>query len=90
MKRTRTWSIQRQTIRRNDAQTRWDQAYQHLLQWTADREETQEAPRAPQEVADAHCPLCPRLDQPTSPNTDYRATTGAPARPHRQPRRSSG
>src|SRR5262249_36064275 len=28
----------RQTVRRSDAQTRWDQAYQHLLQWMGNRE----------------------------------------------------
>ena len=77
MKRTRPWSIRRQTIRRqtirrSDAQIRWDQAYQHLLQWTANRESAHEAPLAPQqEVADARCPLCPSLDQPTSPSTDH-------------------
>ena len=71
MNRTRAWSIRRQAIRRSDAQTRWDQAYQHLLQWTADREGAP-APLAPQqEVADARCPLRPRLDQPTSPSADH-------------------
>ncbi len=71
MNRTRAWSIRRQTIRRSDAQTRWDQAYQHLLQWTADREGAQ-APLAPQqEVPDARCPLRSRLDQPTSPSADH-------------------
>jgi hypothetical protein len=74
MNRTRAWSIRRQTIRRSDAQTRWDQAYQHLLQWTVDREggRTPEAPLAPQqEVADARRPLRPCLDQPTSPSANH-------------------
>jgi len=71
MNRMRTWSIQRQTTRRSDAQIRWDQAYQHLLQWTAHREGGQQAPLAPQqEASDAHCPLRPSLDQPTSPSAD--------------------
>jgi hypothetical protein len=71
MNRTRAWSIRRQTIRRSDSQTRWDQAYQHLLQWTADREGAQ-APLAPQqEVPDECCPVRPGLDQPTSPSANH-------------------
>jgi hypothetical protein len=46
MKRTRVWTIRRQTLRRSNVQIRWDQAYQHLLQWAADREGVQ-APLAP-------------------------------------------
>jgi hypothetical protein len=71
MNRTRTWSIQRQTIRRSNAQTRWDQAYQHLLQWTADREGARAPLALQQEVADAHCPLRPCLDQPTSTSPNH-------------------
>ena len=74
MNRTHAWRIRRQTIGRSDAQTRWDQAYQHLLQWTVDREgaRTQETPLAPQqEVADACCPVRPCLDQPTSPSANH-------------------
>jgi hypothetical protein len=74
MNRTRPWSIRRQAIGRSDAQTRWDQAYQHLLQWTADRAgaRTPQAPLAlQQEVPDARCPLRPNLDQPTSPSTNH-------------------
>jgi hypothetical protein len=73
MNRTRAWSIQRQTTQRSDAQTRWDQVYPHLLQWTIDREggRTPEAPLAPQqEVADACCPVRPCLDQPTRPSAN--------------------
>jgi hypothetical protein len=71
MNRTRTWSIRRQTIRRSDAQTRWDQAYQHLLQWTADREGARAPLALQQEVADAHCPLRPCLDESTSPSANH-------------------
>ena len=72
MNRMRAWNIRRQLIRRSEAQTRWDQAYQHLLQWTANREGAHEAPLAPQqEASDAHCPLRPRLDQPASPGTNH-------------------
>ncbi len=71
MNRIRAWRIRRQMTQRSDAQTRWDQAYQHLLQWTADREGAQ-APLAPQqEVPDAYCPLRPCLDQPTSPSANH-------------------
>jgi hypothetical protein len=72
MNRTRTWSIQRQPLLRSDAQTRWDQVYQHLLQWTVDREGAHEPLLASQqEEPDARCPLRPRLDQPTSPSTNH-------------------
>jgi hypothetical protein len=71
MNRTRTWSIRRQTIRRRDAQTRWDQAYQHLLQWTVDREGARAPLALQQEVADAHCPLRPCLDESTSPSANH-------------------
>jgi hypothetical protein len=72
MKRLRTWTIRRQTTRRSDAQTRWDQAYQRLLQWTANREGAHWARLAPQqEASDAHCPLRAGLDEPTSPSTDH-------------------
>src|SRR5689334_21343581 len=98
MNRMRTWSIRRQTMRRSEAQrgaarrseaqTRWDHAYQHLLQWRANREGADEAPRAlEQETTDAHCPLRPGLDQPTSPGATDRTATGAAAGPPRQPRR---
>jgi hypothetical protein len=74
MNRTRIWRIRRQTIQRSEAQTRWDQAYQHLLQWAVDREGacTPATPLAPQqEVADACCPLRPCLDQPTSASANH-------------------
>ena len=75
MNRTRAWSIRRQPIHRADAQTRWDQAYQHLLQWTVDREGacTSQASLAPQqqEVRDACCALCPCLDQSASPSPNH-------------------
>ena len=72
MKRAHPWSIRRQTVWRSDSQMRWDQAYQHLLQWTTDREGAHEPPLAPQqEVADACCPLRPCLDQTTSPSPNH-------------------
>jgi Resolvase, N terminal domain len=51
MNRMRPWRIRRQPIGRSDAQTRWDQAHQHLLQWTVDREGacTPAAPLAPEQ-----------------------------------------
>ena len=74
-KRTSGWSIRRQLIWRSDGQTRWDQAYQHLLQRTLNREgaSTPGAPLAPmlQEVTDARCSLRPCLDQPASPSADH-------------------
>jgi len=72
MKRTRTWSIRRQMIRRRDAQTGWDQAYQHLLQWTTTHHEGVRAALPPplQEATEAQCSVCPCLDQPTGPSPD--------------------
>jgi hypothetical protein len=73
MNRTRAWRIQRQLIERSDAQTRWDQAYQHLLQWTTTNQEGVKPCLTPplQEVPDAYCPLCPCLDQSASPSTNH-------------------
>jgi hypothetical protein len=74
MNRTHAWRSRRQTTQRSDAPTRWDQAYQHLLQWTVDGAgaHTPETPRAPQqEVPEACCPVRPCLDQPTGPSTNY-------------------
>jgi hypothetical protein len=71
MKRTRTWSIRRQTIQRSDAQTRWDHAYQHLLQWTANGEGARAPLALQQEVADAQCSLRPGLDESTSPSPNH-------------------
>jgi len=71
MNRTRTWSIRRQMMRRRDAQTRWDQAYEHLLQWRVDREGAWAPLALQQEVTDAHCPLRPGLDESTSPSANH-------------------
>lgn len=62
----RTWQVHRETVTHPDGQRRWDRAYQLLLRWAADA--AAQLPSSAQEDTDAHCPVCPRLDQ--SPTTD--------------------
>ncbi len=58
----RTWLVRRDTVARLDGQHRWDRAYQLLLQW-ADEAPVAQPPVLTQEDDDAHCPVCPGLDQ---------------------------
>ncbi len=58
----RTWQIQRTTVVHPDGQRRWDRAYQLLLRW-ADEVLTAQPPAVTQEDDDAHCRVCPGLDQ---------------------------
>jgi hypothetical protein len=62
----RIWQIHRETVTHPDGQRRWDRAYQLLLHWAADT--AAQMPSSAQEETDAHCPVCPCLDQP--PATD--------------------
>ena len=63
----RTWQVHRETVPHPDGQRRWDRAYQLLLRWAADAVPAP-APTLTQEETDAHCPVCPRLNQ--SPTTN--------------------
>ena len=63
----RTWQIQRDTVADPDGQRRWDRAYQLLLRW-ADEVLAAQPCSVTQEDDDAHCPVCPGLDQ--SPTAD--------------------
>ena len=58
----RTWQVHRETVAHPDGQRRWDRAYQLLLRW-ADEELAAQPPAVTQEDDDAHCPVCPGLDQ---------------------------
>ena len=63
----RTWQIHRDTVAHLDGQRRWDRAYQLLLRW-ADEVLAAQPPAITQEDDDAHCFVCPGLDQ--SPTAD--------------------
>ena len=61
----RTWQIRRETVAHPDGQRRWDRAYQLLLRWAADSVAAP-APTIAQEETDAHCPVCPSVNQPAA------------------------
>ncbi|MDP9312096.1 MAG: hypothetical protein M3R24_14630 [Chloroflexota bacterium] len=63
----RTWQVHRDAIVHPDGQRRWDRAYQLLLSW-ADEHSVAQAPADDQEDDDAHCFVCPRLDQSPTPD----------------------
>jgi SLT domain-containing protein len=63
----RIWQVRRETVTHPDGQRRWDRAYQLLLRWAADTA-TAQTFSSDQEEPDAHCSLCPRLNQ--SPTAD--------------------
>jgi hypothetical protein len=58
----RSWQVHRETVIHPDGQRRWDRAYQLLLRW-ADDVRTAQLPPISEEDDDAHCPVCPGLDQ---------------------------
>ena len=43
----RQWRVRREAVERPDAQGRWDQAYQAVLQWSLENERGHEQARAP-------------------------------------------
>ncbi len=43
----RQWQVRREAVERPDAQARWDRAYQSLLQWSLENEQSHEQVRAP-------------------------------------------
>lgn len=62
----RIWQVRRETVTHPDGQRRWDRAYQLLLRWAADA--AAQMPPIAQEETDAHCSVCPCLNQ--SPAAD--------------------
>jgi hypothetical protein len=71
---TPTWTVCRQISPRRDAGRRWDQAYQLLVRWTAERcDATGPVEPITQEVPDARRGVRAGLDHPPSPGADHRA-----------------
>ena len=69
------WRISRQFQPTGDAELRWDQAYQHLLEWTLPSDPAS-APLpsfhlpAKAEVRDEDCDLCAGIDEPSDPGSN--------------------
>jgi hypothetical protein len=71
----RYWQIRRQCQETADATQRWDQAYQHLLQWNHPNPPT-DTPNpsislSPSEVTHDQCHLCPGVDRSSSPRPNH-------------------
>ena len=72
----RHWQIRRQFQEAADAPQRWDQAYQHLLQWSQPNPPT-DAPNpsisllSPAEVMYDQCHLCPCVDRSSKPGPNH-------------------
>lgn len=71
----RQWNIRRTTIEAPEAQRRWDQAYQLLLQGSASSSPLSTQESRPQEDDYEHRSLRSRFDTTTSTDTDHRTTT---------------
>ena len=72
----RVWTVLHHQVPRTDAQRRWDQAYQLLLQCASPSSSITQ-----QEEAHTSRSLCAGLDHPPSPSPDHRTTTHTPAQP---------
>lgn len=63
------WQLRRQFQTTADAQRRWDQAYQHLLRWTLERNRQTAAvipppvSSTPEETNDENSDLCTSIDR---------------------------
>jgi hypothetical protein len=70
------WQIRRQFQETADATHRWDQAYQHLLQWSQPNPPT-DTPNPSisllslSEVTYDQCHLCPGVDRSSSPGPNH-------------------
>jgi hypothetical protein len=71
----REWRVRRQLQPTMDATRRWDQVYQHLLEWTLASEAvpTLRPFRSPagREISDEHGHLCPGIDEPSDPVANH-------------------
>ena len=72
----RHWQIRRQFQETADATQRWDQAYQHLLQWSQptpplDIPNPPISLLSPSEVTYDQCDLCPGVDRSSSSGTNH-------------------
>jgi len=73
---SRQWRVHRQWTETQDAQQRWDRAYQYLLHWSREAAAEQAAgptlPSQPiQEVKDESRSVCPCIYATGSPDTDH-------------------
>jgi hypothetical protein len=73
---SRQWRVHRQWIETQDAQQRWDRAYQYLLHWSREAPSEQTAGQSPhaqhrQEVKDESGSVRPSVDPTGSPDPDH-------------------
>jgi hypothetical protein len=71
----RQWKVRRQFQLTKDAERRWDQAYQHLLEWTLPNRQDvfppSSRPPAEAEVKDEECDLSAGFDQSSDPGSNH-------------------
>lgn len=72
----RLWKVRRQFQPTTNAERRWDQAYQHLLEWTLPIEPGSDplasfCPPAELEVRGEDCDLSTSVDKPSDPSSDH-------------------
>ena len=71
----RQWNVRRQFQPTTNAERRWDQAYQHLLEWTLPIDPVPDQlasfrPPPEVEVRYEDCDLSARIDQPSNPGSN--------------------
>jgi hypothetical protein len=71
----RQWKVRRQFQPTTNAERRWDQAYQHLLEWTLPIDPVPDQlasfrPPAEVEVRYEDCDLSASIDQPSDPGSN--------------------
>jgi len=72
----RQWKVRRQFQLTKDAERRWDQAYQHLLEWTLSNKPDSVLlpsfrPLAEAEVKYEECDLSAGIDQSSDPGSNH-------------------
>src|ERR1700676_376706 len=82
----RQWNVRRRFQLTKDAQRRWDQAYQHLLEWTQPSKPESVLlpsfrPPAETEVKCEECDLSAGIDQSSDPGPNHRPAVGTSAKP---------
>ena len=72
----RQWKVRRQFQPTTHAERRWDQAYQHLLEWTLPNDPVSDLlasfrPPAEAEVRYEDCDLSAGIDKPSDPGSNH-------------------
>ena len=70
----RLWKVRRQFQPTTNAERRWDQAYQHLLEWTLPIDPVRDqlaSFRSPVEVRDEDRDLSASVDKPSDPGPNH-------------------